>query len=70
METQGYSYSIHTNKMETCKSDIHTKIRERTHRVFVRHSHKENWDSSTQKKRQKGAATEQVKDTSIWYTRY
>ena len=51
METQGDLCDIHTKKMEMRMCDIHTKIRERTHRVFVRHSHKEKWDISIQKKR-------------------
>ena len=38
METQGYLCDIHTKKMET-------------HKIFLLHSHKEMWDSSTQKKR-------------------
>ena len=56
MEIQGNLWDIHTKKMETRMCDIHKKIRERTHRVFVLHSHKEKWDSSTQKKRQKAVA--------------
>ena len=30
--------------------EIHTKIRERTERAFLSHSHEEKWDSSTQKR--------------------
>ena len=50
MQTQGYLCDIHTKKMETLMCYIHTKIME-THKIFLLHSHKEMWDSSTQKKR-------------------
>ena len=56
METKGYSCDIRTKKMETRMCEIYTKIREKTHRVLMWHSHKEKWDSSTQKKGQKCVA--------------
>ena len=45
-------WSIHLEIMETqgYLCDIHTKKRG-THKIFLLHSHKEMWDSSTQKKR-------------------
>ena len=52
-ETPGYLCNIHTKKMMTSIRDIHAKIRERTHREFVRHSHKEEWDNFTQKRGKK-----------------
>ena len=55
METQGYLCNIHTKKKETRMCDIHTKIME-THMIFVWHSGKKKWDSSTKKKKQKGVA--------------
>ena len=51
METQAYSCDIDTKKMKTRMCDIHTKIRESTHRAFVWHSDKEEWD--TQKRGKK-----------------
>ena len=54
-EIQGYLCEIHAKKMET-------------HRIVVWHLHKEKWESSTQKKRQKGVASTQHKG-SVWNKR-
>ena len=53
-DTKIFVWYSHTKKMEMSRCDIHTKIRDRTHTVFVWHSRKEKWGSFTQKKRQKG----------------
>ena len=50
--------------METHICDIYAKMME-THMIFMWHSHEEKWDSSTQKKKQKGLAAAQHKG-NVW----
>ena len=41
--------------------DIHTKIRERTHRVFVWHSRKKEWDVSLKKEAKKCGSPHKIR---------